>query len=134
MSTSLAPSVKAEPYVRLTNWMLLEGPHQIRYFVGRCVDTGRARVSSAIRYFDAQKRRGTTFSGRVYALVGVPGIDADIRLVLERWLEANQISAWKDVSDELVTLMTASSTLSKKIDEGRKRRTGDSTLPGKDEV
>lgn len=125
MSMKLAPDVKAEPYVKLTHWMLVEGPHELKYFVGRCEDTGQSRVSSAIRYFDADKGRGTTYSGRVYALVGEPGIDAEIRRIFERWLSLSQISDWRDVSSHVATLMDAPSTLSKKIDEGRKRRAGD---------
>lgn len=134
MSISLAPSVEKEPYIGLSRWMLLEDAQELRYFVGRCVETGQSRISSAIRYFDSTKLRGTTFSGRVYALVGEPGIDAEIRRVLDRWLSINHISHWKDVSGELVTLMTATSTLTQKIVEGRKRRLGDSTLPGRDAV
>ncbi|HLU76644.1 MAG TPA: hypothetical protein VKZ48_01920 [Burkholderiales bacterium] len=101
MSVSIAPSIKAEPYVRLRAWMLLEDGRGHRYFVGRCEDTRQSRISSAIRYFDADKRRGTTFSGRVYALSGEAGIDAETQRVLERWLELNRIVEWKDVSAEL---------------------------------
>src|SRR5690606_634960 len=111
-------------------WMLLEDARAMRYFVGRCEETGVSRISSAIRYFDSDKRRGTTFSGRVYALVGEPGIESESRTGLERWLAVNQISKWTDVSGELLAFITAS-TLSTKIVEGRKRRIGDSILPGK---
>lgn len=131
MSISLAPDIKAEPYVKLTHWMLVEGPHELTYFVGRCKDTGQSRVSSAIRYFDPDKCRGTTHSGRVYALLGEPGIDAEIRDMFERWLALSQMTNWRDVSREVATFM-APSTLSKKIDEGRKRRTGEAVPPRKD--
>ena len=107
MSISLAPSVETEPYVKLSRWMLIEDARVIRYFVGRCEETNQCRISSAIRYFDPQKRRGTTFSGRVYALVGEAGIDGEIQQVLERWLALNHISTWTDVSDELMAFIAA---------------------------
>lgn len=133
MSISLAPSIETEPYVRLSAWMLLEDARGRRYFVGRCEDTGQSRISSAIRYFDSHKRRGTTFSGRVYALSGEAGIDPETRRVLERWLDLNQMAEWKDVSGELLAFLAAS-TLSNKIVERRKKRAGDPTLPGKDAI
>ena len=76
MTIHLAPTVKSEPHVLLTHWMLLETASKTRHFVGYCSKTKTGRVSSAIRYFDPYRRRGVTESGRVYEFIGGAGINS----------------------------------------------------------
>jgi hypothetical protein len=120
MSIHLAPTVKTEPHVLLTHWMLLETANKTRHFVGYCSKTKTGRVSSAIRYFDPYRRRGVTESGRVYEFIGSAGINAPVKYVLERWLAVKYIPTWHDVSDELA--IYENTTLSDTITRGRIKR------------
>ena len=51
--------------------------------------TGEGRVCSPVLEFDKQTMRGRTRSGRVYELVGPPGLNADALYVWNRWLNIN---------------------------------------------
>lgn len=88
--------IEEEPEITLTSWRVIELPatddHPAsRHFVGRHYPYG-GRVSSAIVEFDAEAMRGVTRSGRVYALLGGPGVDRDGEYVLGVWLDHQGIS------------------------------------------
>ena len=72
-----------------------------RHFVGYCPGNVEGRVSSPIVSFDHVRLRGTTASGRVYALAGEPGTDADADYVFEIWMRINEVAQSKDVPAEI---------------------------------
>lgn len=100
-------STAEEPSTLLESWRALEVrlptaavPVNV-HLVGRLIDRFEGRVSSAVRSVDGKTRQVVTKSSRVYGLIGPPGNSSDGDYVLEQWLEVNQGSVLRDVSDEL---------------------------------
>jgi hypothetical protein len=103
MSIWLTRPVAIEPSITLTSWKIIETvePEPSRHFVGYN-DAGReGRVSSPIVTFDAEALRGVTHTGRVYELVGSPGLNGDAQYVLGRWKARYQVDT-KDVTDAVL--------------------------------
>src|SRR5882757_2075224 len=67
-------SVEVLPKVKLRGWDIKKDRQGNLYFVGHRSSDGWLRVSTAIVEFDAEERRGRTQSGRVYELLGPPGL------------------------------------------------------------
>ena len=95
-----ATSVMQTPQLKLVRWRVYEGEDGARHFVGYNITEGEGRVSSAVTSFDPATRRGVTASGRVYALVGPAGYDADAEYVWRGWLTVN-VGAYHDVTDSV---------------------------------
>lgn len=105
MSLWKPASVTEEPEVVLCNWSILEvtfkdsPDEKSRHFVGTNVTEGyTGRVSSAIVEFDADNMTGKTRSGRVYKLLGAPGVSGNGSYVWNFWAERNGVTAFEDVS------------------------------------
>lgn len=98
------PDVIDQPEVKLVRWRvleILEGPRQgERHLVGYNAADWEGRVSGTIVSVDAETKRCTTRSGRVYELVGPPGFDPDGDYVWRVWLRAYRVSGECDVSSE----------------------------------
>jgi hypothetical protein len=69
------------------------------HFVGYDVRGYHGAVSSKIEQFDPVKMCGVTRSGRVYQLVGAPGVNADGQHTLAGWVLANEVVV-EDATDE----------------------------------
>lgn len=102
----IAP-IEQEPAVSLRDWAVYEvdgvyGEGPSRHFVGALTSDDSGRVSSGIQQFDASNLRGVTRSGRVYQLVGRPGIGMDAEYVWNKWCSINNVTSARDVGAELI--------------------------------
>lgn len=105
-----ATLVTSEPQKRLCEWQVyrtvqaniqpeLFGFH----FVGLDIRGGHGAVSSKIVKFDPVTMSGTTISGRVYRLIGVPGVHPDGQYTLIEWAASNQVKM-EDATAEFIRL------------------------------
>lgn len=103
-----ASSVKTEPEKWLDNWQVYKTikaniqPELFGYhFVGHDVRGGHGAVSSKIDRFDPIKMCGVTLSGRVYQLIGMPGVNQDAQYTLSGWIQRNEV-VMEDATEEFV--------------------------------
>lgn len=96
-------SVTAEPEVNLSQWAVFrvagdaDTDSDTVHFVG---DTGyEGRVCSPIKTYDPTTRRGITQSGRIYGLVGKPGLSSDARYVWGHWLSMCGNPEYTDITE-----------------------------------
>ena len=90
--------VEQEPSTTLVRWQIWELPDGDRHFAGWAVEAQEGRVCSAVQSFDVARLRGLTRSGRVYQLVGRPGVDTPGAYVWQGWLALNREPAVVDVT------------------------------------
>jgi hypothetical protein len=95
--------VDLEPEIILVRWRIMKTAREELHFVGARTDDLTGRVSSAIVELDLSRRVGVTRSGRVYALQGNPGFNVDADYVWSWWCGANQVTAWEDVTNAVLT-------------------------------
>lgn len=99
--------VSEQPSLTLRDWAIFEvedadGPAKAsRHFAGYVNENGEGRASSEIVTFDKISRRGVTASGRVYELVGEPGLTGDAQYVWDGWKRINQIVKERDITKEI---------------------------------
>jgi len=99
-------SVDKEPTVSIIDWSIHavkfsnndKSEHLMGFVPGKM-----GRVTSAIKGFDANTRKITTFSGRVYTLIGLPGDCEDAAYVWLLWKKMNGVVQDKNVTDKYVT-------------------------------
>lgn len=103
-----ASSVKAEPEKWLDDWQVYKTiraniqPELFGYhFVGHDVRGDHGAVSSKIDRFDPVNMCGVTLSGRVYQLIGVPGVNQDAQYTLNGWIRRNEV-VMEDATEEFV--------------------------------
>ena len=103
-----ASPVVAEPQKWLESWQVYKvvkadiQPELFGFhFVGFDVLGGHGAVSSKVEKFDPVKMCGVTVSGRVYQLLGLPGIDEDAQYTLYGWSVRNKVVV-KEVTREFV--------------------------------
>lgn len=91
MSVWLPPTADEQPEVSLVFWGAFEvlvpelGAPTI-HVVGIRAQSGEGRVSSPVAKLDAPNRSVVTSTGRVYRLVGEPGVQGDADYVWRRWV------------------------------------------------
>lgn len=95
-------SVNETPELELVHWAVMELASGDRHFAGYNITEGEGRASSKIVEFDKNTLVGKTRSGRVYKLVGAPGIYGDGAYVWERWCRINGETSWTDVSTQVI--------------------------------
>ncbi|MEB2399337.1 MAG: hypothetical protein OZ927_07350 [Alcaligenaceae bacterium] len=95
-----ADDVNAEPVVFLTPWRVFRLEDGSRHLCGGAGFLG-GRVSSAVMSIDHENATVVTRSGRIYVLVGEPGLDADADDLWEEWTAFNNVVSWKDVTEEV---------------------------------
>lgn len=103
------PPVDVEPQKRVSTWSIhratpKDGQPSVRFdlhFVGRDLRDWSGCVSSKIVLFDPKTMRGTTRSGRVYELVGMPEHCSDGDYVLGNWAHRNDVEV-EDVTEEFM--------------------------------
>ena len=93
--------VADEPRTRLHQWRVMALPDGSRHLVGYAMPSREGRTSSAVEQFDVARLCAVTGSGRVYELVGRPGLDMDAQYVWDRWRHINEVSDFGDVSEEV---------------------------------
>lgn len=93
-----ASSVQSEPQKWLGSWQIYKTvkariqPELFGYhFVGYDIRGGHGAVSSKIDKFDPVTMCGVTRSGRVYQLLGMPGINQDAQYTLSGWIHINEL-------------------------------------------
>jgi|GEM_PF-967724 len=90
--------IDTEPEIVLADWTVFEvtsklWPERTRHFVGYNQTGREGRVSSAIVWFDSDKMRGQTRSGRIYQLHGNQGAGSPDGLhVWSLWCLRNEIT------------------------------------------
>ncbi len=103
-----ARSVSAEPQKWLHSWQIYKVVKAKAYpeffgyhFVGYDMREGHGAVSSKIEQFDSATMCGVTRSGRIYQLIGLPGVDPEAQYTLAGWIQANQL-VMRDATEEFV--------------------------------
>jgi hypothetical protein len=98
--------VTQEPETKLINWQIYKvyldqlGEYTM-HFVGYTLSAyGEGRVCSPVIEFDKNRMRGITRSGRVYELVGAPGLHPDAQYVWHRWLGINGSPGFECITEE----------------------------------
>jgi hypothetical protein len=93
-----ASSVQSEPQKWLDSWQIYKTvkakiqPELFGYhFVGYDIRGGHGAVSSKIDKFDPVTMCGVTGSGRVYQLLGMPGVNQDAQYTLGAWIHRNEL-------------------------------------------
>ena len=103
---AVAP-VWAQPSIAMTHWSLYQimsgNARRTRHLVGWANDEGR--VSSEIVKINLHTRTVSTYSGRIYELLGEPGRDADAQYVFDLWCRSVRASAIRDVTRALWRLV-----------------------------
>ena len=108
----IPPSLANQPGVPLSGWaafkvLVPEIGHPTAHLVGFNEHCYEGRVSSPLKRFDVESRCGVTSSGRVYRLLGQPGLNGDGAYVWERWVGAWNATVFEELSlealDEFVT-------------------------------
>lgn len=92
--------IDQEPETVLAHYRIYELPNGDRHFCGYVPAHRDGRVSSKIVAWDAGSRIGTTRSGRRYRLAGEPGHDGEAQYVWAAWKRINDVTDFRDVSDE----------------------------------
>ena len=91
-------TVIEEPETKLYQWQIFRvagnfgGVAETIHFMGYAQSEyaaygGEGRVCSPVQEFDKETMRGRTSSGRIYELVGPPGLNSDALYVWNRWLQ-----------------------------------------------
>ncbi|EUC16535.1 hypothetical protein PMI06_004869 [Burkholderia sp. BT03] len=93
-------SVDVEPELSLLSWRVVQTERGERHFVGIRADTRHARVSSAIREFDANSMIGICVGRRRYRLIGPPGWTDDCAYLLMAWCLKYDVLSCCDVTSE----------------------------------
>ncbi len=103
-----ASSVQSEPEKWLSTWQIYKTveariqPDIFGYhFVGYDIRGGHGAVSSKIDKFDPVTMCGVTRSGRVYQLLGMPGVNPDAQYTLHAWIHRNEL-VMEDATEEFV--------------------------------
>lgn len=100
MSVHRVPPVACESETVLSRYRVFKLPEGTRHFCGYVAADREGRVSSQIMDWDPVTRVGTTRRGRRYRLDGEPGFDPDAEYVWARWKRINEVTDFKDVTEE----------------------------------
>lgn len=110
MTVRNVASIADRPTVELIRWRIMQTSAGDMHFVG-CETLGhKGRVSSAIADFDAAARRGVTRSGRIYLLSRPSGFHPAATYVWTRSCECNKVTAYRDVSSDVMPDATNTSS------------------------
>ncbi len=100
-------SIEDRPDVTLRDWAVFEvplhGPGQpwTRHLAGWSCEDQQGQVCSAVQQFSPQTGSCVTESGRVYRLLGQPGLNADAQYVWNRWKRIAGLSEQREVTKEV---------------------------------
>ncbi|ALL68553.1 hypothetical protein K788_0000411 [Paraburkholderia caribensis MBA4] len=94
--------MEEEAEVMLQRWSIRKTNVGDLHFVGFNVKKQDGRVSTAIVEFDTKQRIAITQSGRRYRLIGPAGYDGDAEYVWNWVVRLRSITAWSDVTADLV--------------------------------
>ena len=111
----IPPSLEDQPGVTLSGWaafkVFLPGNgFPTAHLVGYNERVGEGRVSSHMVKFDAASMCGVTSSGRLYRLLGEPGLAGDAAYVWQRWTNRWSADAHEEMSAEALSAFLAGSS------------------------
>lgn len=104
-------SIHERPHVTLRNWAAFEVPLNgtdgpwTRHLAGWSCEDAQGQVCSAVQLFDPASGQCVTQSGRIYRLLGPPGLSADAEYVWRRWKDIWEIQEHRDVTQDVVAAM-----------------------------
>lgn len=99
--------VDDRPDVTLLGWAAFEVPLNgldmpwTRHLAGWSCEDHQGQVCSAVQRFDPLTGQCLTESGRVYRLLGRPGLGADAEYVWNRWRRIASVGEHRDVTREV---------------------------------
>jgi hypothetical protein len=93
-------TVENQPMIVLSHWAVYAPPSDLttHIFFGYEFSEDHGRKSSPIKHFDKDTMTGTTESGRVYKLVGDPGLNTKALYVYSHFKVLNLI----DVTEQYI--------------------------------
>ena len=97
-------SIEERPDVTLREWAVFEVPLHgadepwTRHLAGWSCEDRQGQACSAVQQFDPQTGSCVTESGRVYRLLGRPGLNADAEYAWNQWKGIAGISEQRDVT------------------------------------
>lgn len=106
----------------LMHWRVMRTEQEERHLLGVRHDTMVARVSSALRDFDANLMIGVTSTGRQYRLVGLPGWTQDTRYLWVRWCQKYEVRYFSDVTGEYLRPSAVGGDITPGLDLNREGR------------
>lgn len=107
MSVWLPPTAEEQPEVSLVSWGAFEvlvpelGAPTIHIAGVREVG-GEGRVSSPVAKVDALNRSVVTSTGRIYRLLGAPGLQGEATYVWQRWVRNWSAEVLSDAAPALL--------------------------------
>lgn len=116
MSTWLPPTADEQPEVSLVSWGAFEvlvpelGAPTI-HIAGLHERAGEGRVTSPVAKVDGASRCVVTSTGRVYRLIGPPGMQGDAEYVWRRWVFKWNAKVLSDAAPALVSAFDAGETM-----------------------
>ncbi len=115
MTTWSIESINESPDVELIHWAVYEvqlasRDAPTRHLVGTRRQNPWGKVSSAIVAIDSVQRLVMIESKKIYELQGEPGFAAGGDAVWHQWLAMYQLTAYTDVTDEVMTLVSRSAS------------------------
>jgi len=94
--------INDEPIVSLTHWMVCLADGE-PVFVGRRTDRVTVRITTRIVVFEPNMSTGVTMSGRVYKLVGPPGLEQRDIDEFNGFCVITGIQHWQDITDSFIS-------------------------------
>lgn len=94
--------INDEQIVCLTHWMVCLADGE-PVFVGRRTDRVTVRITSRIAYFAPLLGTGVTRSGRIYKLIGPPGLEQRDIDEFNEFCEREGIRQWQDITDSFIS-------------------------------
>lgn len=106
-------SIEDRPEVTLRDWAAFEVPLNgadepwTRHLAGYSCEDRQGQVCSPVQRFDPATGLVRTRSGRVYRLLGRPGLDLDAEYVWQRWKGIANISEQRNVTKDVFEAIQA---------------------------
>lgn len=89
------------PVIQLCRWRVAELAEHSWHLVGWYMSERVGKTSSTVMAVDAARAQCLTGTGRIYEIVGPPGIDADAEYIWRVFCLRYGIESFSDATDEL---------------------------------
>jgi hypothetical protein len=113
MTVWLVDTIQDRPDVTLREWAAFEVPLNgrdqpwTRHLAGWSCEDRQGQVCSQVQQFDPLTAQCITESGRVYRLLGRPGLGADAEYVWKSWKRIAGVGEQRDVTREVFDAIKA---------------------------
>jgi hypothetical protein len=88
-----------QPELTLRDWWVARLADSTVHLIGYCVENDEGRVSSEVQSFAIGRSLVLTSTGRVYRLLGEPGLNMDASYTWNRWLRMYGLESWEDITE-----------------------------------